>query len=104
MKSITDAVFEQEVLKSSKPVVVDFWAEWCGPCRMLTPIVEELSESMGDKVVITKMNVDENPETPAQYGIRGIPTLIMFKNGEVVDSKSGMMTKSVLEEWINSAI
>jgi thioredoxin 1 len=94
---LTDANFEKEVLKTDKPVLVDFWAEWCGPCRMVGPIVEELATEYGDKAVIGKVNVDENHAVAAQFGIRNIPTLLIFKNGEVVDKQVGVAPKNVLE-------
>ena len=100
--NIKDEEFEGKILKSDKPVVVDFWAEWCGPCKMLAPILEEVSKELGDKVDIAKMDIDSNLQTPAKYGVRGIPTLILFKNGEVVDTKVGLSPKAKLVEWINS--
>ncbi len=99
-KQVTDASFEQDVLKASGPVVVDFWAEWCGPCKQIAPALEEISAEMGDKVTIAKVNIDDNPEAPSTYGVRGIPTLIMFKDGEVADTKVGALPKSQLVQWI----
>lgn len=99
-KQVTDSSFEQDVLKASGPVVVDFWAEWCGPCKQIAPSLEEISAEMGDKVTIAKVNIDDNPEAPSTYGVRGIPTLIMFKNGEVADTKVGALPKSQLVQWI----
>ncbi|MCB0395169.1 MAG: thioredoxin [Flavobacteriales bacterium] len=93
---ITDSNFQEVVLNSDKPVLVDFWAEWCGPCRMVGPIVEELSKDYDGKAVVGKMNVDDNPEIPMKYGIRNIPTLLVFKNGEMVDKQVGAAPKSVL--------
>ena len=90
----TDATFDRDVLKSEKPVLLDFWAEWCGPCKMIAPILDELSKEYGDKIQIAKMNVDENREAPARYNIRGIPTLMLFKNGEVVDTLVGAQPKA----------
>ena len=98
---IGDNNFESEVLQSVKPVLVDFWAPWCGPCRAIAPIVEELAKDFGDKVKFTKCNVDENPTTPTKYGIKSIPTLIFFKNGEVQDKVIGIVAKSKLEEMIS---
>ena len=97
---ITDENFETEVVKASKPVIVDFWAEWCGPCKMIGPILEELSDEFSDKVTIAKHNIDEEPNTPTKYGVRGIPTLMLFKNGNLVDSKVGSLPKSALEAWL----
>lgn len=104
MKVIKDSEFETEVKGSSVPVLVDFFAEWCGPCRQLGPVLEEVSKEMGDKLKIVKMNIDESPETPTNFGVRGIPTMIMFKNGEAVATKVGSMPKSKLTEWIQSQI
>jgi thioredoxin 1 len=99
---VGDSSFESEVLKSDKPVLVDFWAPWCGPCRAIAPIVEELAEDFGDKVKFTKCNVDENPTTPTKYGIKSIPTLIFFKDGEIQDKVIGIVAKSRLEEMISN--
>jgi thioredoxin 1 len=90
-------------LKASEPVVVDFWAEWCGPCKMIAPALEEIAGSLGDKVKIVKLNVDENPATASKYGIMSIPTLMMFKNGELASRQVGAAPKAKLEQWINSA-
>lgn len=100
IQEIDDSSFDAEVLQSEKPVLVDFWAPWCGPCRAIAPLVEELASSYGDKVKFTKCNVDDNPATPVKYGIKSIPTLIFFKGGKVVDKIIGMVAKSKLEEMI----
>ena len=96
----TDTEFQNDVLQADKPVLVDFWAEWCGPCKAIGPALEEISDTLGDKLNIVKLNIDENPQTPMQYGVRGIPTLLIFKSGEVVAEKIGAMPKSQLESWI----
>jgi thioredoxin 1 len=100
----TDASFDTDVLKSSTPVVVDFWAEWCGPCKMIGPSLEEIAVELGPKAKIVKLNVDENPSTPAKYGVRGIPTLMVFKDGKLAATKVGAVPKSQLSSWINSSI
>lgn len=99
-KQVTDTSFQEDVLNASGPVVVDFWAEWCGPCKQIAPALEEIASEMGDKVTIAKVNIDDNPEAPSNYGVRGIPTLIMFKDGEVADTKVGALPKSQLVQWI----
>ncbi len=98
---VSDASFEADVLKSDTPVVVDFWAEWCGPCRMIAPALEEIATAVGDKVKIVKLNVDENPDTAAKYGIMSIPTLLMFKNGEIASRQVGAAPKQKLQQWIS---
>lgn len=98
--AVTDSTFEAEVLKSDQPVLVDFWAEWCGPCKALSPIIDELATDLKDKVKIVKINIDEAPEAPTKYGVRGIPTLMIFKDGKIVDTRVGGMSKSHLAEWI----
>lgn len=98
---LTDANFEEEVLKSSKPVLVDYWAEWCGPCKMITPILEDIAEEYSDRLKLAKLNIDENPETPPKYGIRGIPTLMLFKDGEVEATKVGALSKSQLTAFLD---
>ncbi len=101
---VSDATFDTEVLKASGPVVVDFWAEWCGPCRMIAPALEEIAGSMGEKVKIVKLNVDENPNVAQKYGIMSIPTLMIFKNGELASRQVGAAPKAKLVQWINGAI
>jgi thioredoxin 1 len=100
---VSDADFESQVLKSAEPVVVDFWAEWCGPCRMIAPALEEIAGTMNGKVKIVKLNVDENPATAAKYGIMSIPTLMLFKNGELASRQVGAAPKQKLEQWISTA-
>ena len=100
---VSDANFETEVLQSKEPVVVDFWAEWCGPCRMIAPALEEISGSLGDKVKIVKLNVDENPGTAQKYGIMSIPTLMLFKDGQLASRQVGAAPKQKLEQWITSS-
>ncbi len=102
-KTVTDASFESDVLNAPEPVVVDFWAEWCGPCKMIGPHLEQLSDEMAGKVKIVKLNVDENQNTAIKYGVRSIPTLIMFKNGEPSDMKIGAVPKSDLQKWVENA-
>jgi thioredoxin 1 len=101
---VTDGTFDTEVLRSASPVLVDFWAEWCSPCKMIAPYLEELATEMDGKVSIAKLNIDENPQTPMKYGVRGIPTLILFKDGQVAATKIGALPKSKLKEWVESVI
>jgi thioredoxin 1 len=102
-KAVTDADFEKMVLGSPVPVVVDFWAEWCGPCKQIAPALEEISKELGDTVQIVKMNVDENQKEPSKYGIRSIPTLIIFKDGKVLAQKTGAYPKKAMQDWIKSS-
>ena len=102
IQHVTDATFEQEVLKSATPVLVDYWAEWCGPCKMIAPILEEVAKEYAGKLKVAKLNIDENPGTPAKYGIRGIPTLMLFKDGNVEATKVGALSKSQLTAFIDS--
>ncbi|MDD9718109.1 thioredoxin [Dinoroseobacter sp. PD6] len=102
--AVTDETFDTEVTKSDIPVVVDFWAEWCGPCKQIGPALEELSVTFDGKVKIAKLNVDENPNAPAQMGVRGIPALFLFKNGEVVSNKVGAAPKAALQSWIEESL
>jgi len=101
---VTDASFKSDVLDSSEPVVVDFWAEWCGPCRMIAPALDEISKELQGKVKIVKMNVDENQQVPGQFGIRSIPTLMIFKDGKLAAQKVGAASKGDLSKWISAAI
>jgi thioredoxin 1 len=100
----TDTAFENDVIKSEKPVVVDFWAEWCGPCKMIAPHLDEIAQEMGDQVSVVKVNIDENPLTPTKYGVRGIPTLMLFKDGEIKATKVGAAPKSKLVEWVQESV
>ena len=101
---VSDTTFESEVLKASGPVVVDFWAEWCGPCRMIAPALEEIATSLGDKVKIVKLNVDESPATATKYGIQSIPTLMIFKNGQLASKQVGAAPRQKLEQWITASV
>ena len=104
IKHTTDATFETDVLKSSHPVLVDYWAEWCGPCKMIAPILDEVATTYSGKLQVAKMNVDENRDIPAKFGIRGIPTLMIFKNGELAATKVGAMSKSQLTAFIDQQL
>ncbi len=104
IKHISDSSFENDVLKSDKPVLVDYWAEWCGPCKMIAPILDEVSAAYQDKLQIAKMNVDENRDIPAKFGIRGIPTLMLFKDGQLAATKVGAMSKAQLTEFIDKQL
>jgi thioredoxin 1 len=101
---ISDSTFEADVLKASGPVLVDFWAEWCGPCKMIAPALEEIATNLQGKLKIAKINIDHNPATPKKYGIRGIPTLMLFKDGQVAATKIGAMPKQQLVDWVSSVI
>ena len=104
MTHVSDDQFDDDVLKSEQPVLVDFWAEWCGPCKQIAPALEEIAEEMSDKLIVAKVNIDDNPGTPTKYGVRGIPTLILFKNGQVAGTKVGALPKSKLVEWVESVL
>jgi thioredoxin 1 len=104
LTQVSDDSFEADVLNSSGPVLVDFWAEWCGPCKQIAPMLEEMAEELEGRVTIAKINIDHNPQTPSKYGVRGIPTLILFKDGQVAGTKVGNAPKSALVEWIESVI
>jgi thioredoxin 1 len=101
---VSDSSFDADVLKADGPVVVDFWAEWCGPCKMIAPALEEIAKELGAKVKVVKINIDDNPKTPSQYGVRGIPTLMLFKGGKVASTKVGAAPKGQLQSWIEQSI
>jgi thioredoxin 1 len=104
IKYVSDASFEQDVLKADGPVLLDFWAEWCGPCKMIAPLLEDIAKEYDGKITIAKLNVDENPKIPAEFGVRGIPTLTIFKNGQVAANKVGALSRSQLAAFIDSTI
>ncbi|GAA0444188.1 MULTISPECIES: thioredoxin TrxA [Sphingomonas] len=103
-KAITDSSFQADVLDAGKPVLVDFWAEWCGPCKMIGPSLEEISEELGEEVTIAKLNIDENPDAPGKYGVRGIPTMILFKNGQPTATKVGAAPKGQIKGWLQGEL
>ena len=103
-KTVTDASFDSDVISAKGPVLVDFWAEWCGPCRMIAPALEEISQEMGEQVTIAKLNIDDNPDAPARYGVRGIPTMILFKDGQPAATKVGAEPKSRIQAWLEGAL
>ena len=100
---VTDESFEQDVLKSTKPVLVDFWAEWCGPCRQIAPSLDQIAEELSDQVTVAKVNIEESPTTPSRYGVRGIPTMMLFKDGQMTSRKVGAMPKQKILEWLNES-
>ena len=101
--AITDESFEKDVLQSGKPVLVDFWAEWCGPCKQIAPALEQISEELGAQVTVAKLNIEDSPTTPAKYGVRGIPTMMLFKDGQMASMKVGAMPKQKIIEWLKEA-
>ena len=103
-KAVTDASFTADVIEASGPVLVDFWAEWCGPCKMIGPSLEEISDELGEQVTIAKLNIDDNPDAPGKYGVRGIPTMILFKNGQPAATKVGAAPKGQLKAWLESEL
>ncbi len=104
LSQVSDSSFDADVLKATNPVLVDFWAEWCGPCKIIAPALEELAKELGEKLKVVKLNVDHNPQTPKKYGVRGIPTLMLFKNGQVAATKIGNVPKRQLADWVQGAL
>ncbi len=103
-KPVSDSSFAADVLESDVPVVVDFWAEWCGPCKQISPALEDIAGEMGGRIIVAKINIDDNPQTPAKYGVRGIPTLMLFKGGEVASMKVGALPKGKIVQWIEESL
>ena len=103
-KTVTDESFQSDVIGSSKPVLVDFWAEWCGPCRMIAPALEEISNELGEQVTVVKLNIDDNPDAPAKYGVRGTPTMILFKDGQPAATTVGAAPQSALQSWLQGQL
>jgi thioredoxin 1 len=101
--AVTDESFEKDVLQSGKPVLVDFWAEWCGPCKQIAPALEQIASELGEHVTVAKLNIEESPTTPSRYGVRGIPTMMLFKDGQMASMKVGAMPKQKIVEWLNEA-
>lgn len=103
-ENVSDSEFQSKVLEAEGPVLVDYWAEWCGPCKQISPTLEEIATNMSGQIKVAKMNIDDNPQTPSKYGVRGLPTLMLFKDGEVVATKIGAMPPSQLTDWVNSHV
>lgn len=103
-KHVTDEEFDGVIAAKDKPVLIDFWAEWCGPCKQISPILDEISKEMADKLTVAKVNIDQNPEAPQRFGVRGIPTMILFKDGKAIATKVGSVPKSALVEWLNGQL
>jgi thioredoxin 1 len=103
-KTVTDDSFQQDVLSAPGPVLVDFWAEWCGPCRQIAPALEAISEELGERVTVAKLNIDDNPEAPSKYGVRGIPTMILFRDGQPAATRVGAAPKSALQSWLEGQL
>ncbi|HEX9808769.1 MAG TPA: thioredoxin TrxA [Alphaproteobacteria bacterium] len=104
LRHVSDSSFEDDVLNADEPVLVDFWAEWCGPCKQIAPVLEEMAKEMEGRLSVAKVNIDNNPQTPSKYGVRGIPTLILFKSGQVAGTKVGAVPKGALVEWVESVL